>query len=514
MRALFCCGVAAAAMRMPLRHPQMAILTTADLPSHAQSPQGFDAFPFAYHEELTLQIESLTNMGDGVARVELDADSRWVVFVPYVLPGELVRARVYRNDRGHSRADLLKVLKPSAARVKPACSLFGVCGGCQYQHLEYSEQLSWKRQQVSDFLTRIGGLDPTLVNGVLQPTQGSPKQLHYRSKITPHWSVPKAVYDDDNDDFHAIGFLATTNRSKMVDVSACALATDKINAALPAARERLRESLKRGAKRREARTGTLLLRDVKEGIVTEEDAEVTEVVNGLTMRFRAGEFFQTNPFLLPSLVEYVVSEARGSGGASSDDDSHGDASGDDSNDGGGDVTHLIDTYSGCGLFALSAAQHFNECIGIEVSPRQVELATRNAEANEMTNVKFTAGSAECIFDSVAFDGKHAAVVVDPPRRGCDAPFLSQLIKYAPKRIVYVSCSPDTQARDLKTLVASGYSLSKLTPFDLFPHTRHVEAVATLEWLGEGEPSPVLPADVAKAAKAAGSKAKGRKRRRR
>ena len=280
MRALFCCGVAAAAMRVPLRHPQMAILTTADLPSHAQSPQGFDAFPFAYHEELTLQIESLTNMGDGVARVELDADSRWVVFVPYVLPGELVRARVYRNDRGHSRADLLEVLKPSAARVKPACSLFGVCGGCQYQHLEYSEQLSWKRQQVSDFLTRIGGLDPTLVDGVLQPTQGSPKQLHYRSKITPHWSVPKAVYDDDNDDYHAIGFLATTNRSKMVDVSACALATDKINAALPAARERLRESLKRGAKRREARTGTLLLRDVKEGIVTEEDAEVTEVVNG------------------------------------------------------------------------------------------------------------------------------------------------------------------------------------------------------------------------------------------
>ena len=116
---------AAAAMRVPLRHPQMAILTTADLPSHAQSPQGFDAFPFAYHEELTLQIESLTNMGDGVARVELDADSRWVVFVPYVLPGELVRARVYRNDRGHSRADLLEVLKPSAARVKPACVFSG-----------------------------------------------------------------------------------------------------------------------------------------------------------------------------------------------------------------------------------------------------------------------------------------------------------------------------------------------------------------------------------------------------
>ena len=152
-------------------------------------------------------------------------------------------ARVCTATTAATRAPiLLEVLKPSVTRVKPACSLFGVCGGCQYQHLEYSEQLSWKRQQVSDFLTRIGGLDPTLVNGVLQPTQGSPKQLNYRSKITPHWSVPKAVYDDDNDDYHAIGFLATTNRSKMVDVSACALATDKINAALPAARERLRRA--------------------------------------------------------------------------------------------------------------------------------------------------------------------------------------------------------------------------------------------------------------------------------
>ena len=142
--------------------------------------------------------------------------------------------------------------------------------------------------------------------------------------------------------------------------------------------------------------------------------------------------------------------------------------------------------------------HFDRVVGIEVEARQAERATLNAADNGIANAAFHAGSASAIFDKAPFGGEGCAVIVDPPRKGCDQAFLAQLLAFAPRRIVYVSCSPDTQARDLKTLTAAGYALCRLTPFDLFPHTRHVEAVATLEWPDDDtapSPSPITPKPV-------------------
>jgi 23S rRNA (uracil1939-C5)-methyltransferase/tRNA (uracil-5-)-methyltransferase len=400
------------------------------------APARFNATPFPYHHELTLEIETLTNLGSGLARVD-----GWVVMVPFALPGESVRARVFRNHANYSEADLVEVLRPSPARRAPRCPLFGECGGCQYQHLEYSEQLVWKARQVREVFAKLGGLPAADV----RPPRPSPREFHYRSKLTPHYEPIR------KDGSFPIGFLRH-GRRQIIDVPQCPIATEAVNAALPATRAALAAragSLRRG--------GTVLLRETAEGVVTDPRNLVSAVVCGTHFRFLAGDFFQNNPFILPELVEYVLAEAAGGG-----------------------AQHLLDVYCGAGVFALCGRQKFTRCLGVEVNADAVLRAIHNASANEATNCEFRTGAAETIFAGITFPPGETAVLLDPPRAGCGEPFLRQLIAYAPARVVYVSCDPATQARDLKILTASGYKLLHAQPFDLFPQTRHIENVATLE----------------------------------
>ena len=170
-------------------------------------PRKFVAEPFAYHQELELTIENLSNQGHGVGRVD-----NWVVFVPYTLPGEKVRARIYRNEKNCSHADLVEVLEPSPKRVQPLCPVYGYCGGCQYQHLEYSAQLEWKTAQVADLLRLQAGLQLPVL-----PAIASPQIYGYRSKITPHFHKPKDAKVGN------IGFLRVGSRSEVCDVKQCPL---------------------------------------------------------------------------------------------------------------------------------------------------------------------------------------------------------------------------------------------------------------------------------------------------
>jgi 23S rRNA (uracil1939-C5)-methyltransferase/tRNA (uracil-5-)-methyltransferase len=181
-------------------------------------------------------------------------------------------------------------------------------------------------------------------------------------------------------------------------------------------------------------------------------------VGDTLFQFKAGEFFQNNPHILPSLVDYVLAEARERS----------------------DVQYLLDAYCGVGLFALSARKSFDQILGIEISDQSVTWARKNAELNQAENCKFLLGSAEEIFNGVEFAAERTAVIIDPPRKGCDIPFLEQLVSYGPKKLVYVSCDPATQARDAQYLIEHGYILKKIQPFDLFPHTRHCESVATFD----------------------------------
>jgi len=405
------------------------------VPDH-KPPRNFVPEPFSYHEEIELQIEDLTNLGQGVGRVD-----GWVVFVPFALPGERVRVRVWRNKKTYSEGDLIDVLEPSPQRVGPRCPLFGICGGCQYQHYAYDAQLDWKRRQIGDLLRKMAGLEFP-VNRCLGD---SSHPYGYRSKITPHFRRPPHAPGTP------IGFQKSASRA-IVDVPHCPIASDAINEALPGQRQRLRETpglFKKG--------GTLLLRDSLEGVVTDMKAAAWESVGSARFKFVAGEFFQNNPHVLPSMVEYALRQAQLPG-----------------------VRYLVDAYCGVGVFGICASDQFEAIAGIEVSERAVELARENVLENGAVNVEIQLGSAEEIFAGLSFPADATTVLMDPPRKGCGTGFLEQLRAFNPRGIVYVSCGPDTQARDLKTLLEGPYVLKDVQPVDLFPQTRHIENIVTLE----------------------------------
>ena len=427
----------------------------------------FNDQPFPYHHELELEVSTLTNLGVGLGRVPLpssqpsalssqltQSQSGWVIMVPFTLPGEKVRVRVYRNHKNYSEADLVAVLTPSPHRIAPKCPLFGRCGGCQYQHLTYGEQLAWKRQQVEELLKFMAGIE-----FAVNPVIGSPREFGYRSKITPHFSAQPRRKEGASDkeqvagSEYPIGFLKQGSRFEIVDVPECPIATPEINAKLPEIRERTRQRLAAGEYKRDA---TLLLRHAQEGVITDYDAVIHEQVGALKLHFLARDFFQNNPFILEKFTGYVREQAAGSG-----------------------AKFLVDAYCGSGLFALSCAPAFERVMGIELSATSVKFATENAAANGIANAAFRAGDASQIFAGLDFPAAAAAVVIDPPRKGCDESFLAQLFAFGPRAVVYVSCDPATQMRDLNGFLAAGYQLTAVQPFDLFPQTRHLECVITL-----------------------------------
>lgn len=450
-------------------------------------------YPFPYHHEIELEITTLTNLGSGLGRVLVEAPENttddsaavearpsgagWVVMVPFTLPGERVRARVYRNHKNFSEADLIAVLTPSPHRVEPGCPLFGRCGGCQYQHLAYSEQLAWKQRQVAELLKHMAG-----VTFAVSPVIASPREYGYRSKITPHFaaprfersvtsvnesletSVPGAVSSitvptpspADAERVPAasfpIGFLRQGTRFDIIDVPRCPIATDAINVRLAEVRTEVqakRATYSRGA--------TLLLRDASGVVTTDYDAIVTETVGSLKLRFLARDFFQNNPYILEAFTGYVRAQAAASG-----------------------ARFLVDAYCGSGLFALSAAPAFERVVGVEISESSVRFARENAAANWIENATFQAGDAAAIFAGLNFPSADSVVVIDPPRKGCEQSFLTQLFAFGPRAVVYVSCDPATQMRDLSLFLAAGYKLTAAQPFDLFPQTRHLECVLTLQ----------------------------------
>ncbi len=397
---------------------------------------GFKPGPFEYHEEIEVEISSLTNMGQGIART----DKNWVVLVPFCVPGEKVIARIYRNQKNYSEADLLRVISPSPHRVNPECNIFGSCGGCQYQHIKYPEQLRWKKKQVEELLLHMAGITCE-VDEVTQ----SPQKYSYRTKLTPHFNKPKDGV------MGPIGFQQPGRRS-LVDVETCPIAHQIINDNLKDIRKKVKENAsdyKRGS--------TLLIRVDSNGqIHTEPDSIAVEKVGSMEFHFPAGSFFQNNASILEDFTNHVKSEAKYAG-----------------------QRHLVDAYCGAGLFSLTSASEFESVIGIEVSVHSIKWAKFNANINQISNASFLAGKVEDLFKDVDVTGDETTVVIDPPRKGCSEDFLDQLFEFSPDTVIYVSCNPATQMRDLKLFLKSGYKLKRVMPFDLFPQTKHLECVMTL-----------------------------------
>ena len=190
---------------------------------------------------------------------------------------------------------------------------------------------------------------------------------------------------------------------------------------------------------------------------TESKSIAKEKVGDLFFDFPAGSFFQNNPFILKEFTEHVKYEAKCV-----------------------NSKYLVDAYCGAGLFALTSASNFDEVTGIEISEESINWANKNRSINNLKNVIFHSGRIENIFSGVRYNGNETSVIIDPPRKGCSEEFLSQLFEFSPNKVVYVSCNPATQMRDLKLFINNEYRLVRIQPFDLFPQTRHLECVMTLE----------------------------------
>lgn len=366
--------------------------------------------------QLSVVIEDIAFGGEGVARAD-----DFVVFVPFVLPGESVEVEIREVRKTFARAKLLRVLKPAPERVTPQCRYFTDCGGCQYQHIDYPAQLRLKHKQITDVFQRIGGFS----GSIIEPVIPCPQPYGYRNRIMirSQWDKVKQGLN--------IGFIRHDNRL-VVDVDECRIAEPALNEQIR--RVRAAPPPKGGIK--------VVLRIAPEGWDVPRDS-----------------FFQNNLFLLPKLVETVRERIR---------------------DGG--ARQLVDAYCGVGFFCVEVADLVETFVGVEIDPPAVQAARRNAANRNRRNGEFFAADfAEFLLElSKRFSPETTTVIIDPPRVGCASASLELLRQTRPVQIIYVSCHPATLARDLNVLCADGvYELVRVVPLDMFPQTQHIECVADL-----------------------------------
>jgi tRNA/tmRNA/rRNA uracil-C5-methylase (TrmA/RlmC/RlmD family) len=367
-------------------------------------------------DQITLTIHDLAFGGDGVGRLD-----ELVVFVPFVVTGETVEVEITEVKKNFARAKLLRVVNASPARVAPACRYFTKCGGCQYQHLAYAEQLRVKHKQISDLFERVGKISPEKV----APVIGCPQPYGYRNRIMirSQWNGRAKKLE--------IGFVGTDNRF-VEDIEECKIAEPALNGQIQHVRA---NPPPRGGLK-------FVLRVQPEDWVVPKDS-----------------FFQNNFFLLPKLVESVRAMLQAGG-----------------------ARHLIDLYCGVGFFGIEEAGAVESFVGVEYDALAIKAARENAAARGITNGEFVAAKAEEALPELLhkFPANQTAVLLDPPRKGCWPALLELLRQHPPAQLIYVSCHPATMARDLNILCGDGvFELAQVQPLDMFPQTQHVECVADL-----------------------------------
>ncbi len=396
-------------------------------------------------EEIDVGIDSVAYGGEGVAR-----HAGYVVFVPDVIPGEKVRVRITAAKRSYGKGVPVEITEPSPDRTQPRCEVYGLCGGCQYQHVTYQRSLEIKEQQVREVVGRIAGIP---IEEICAPIRPAPEPWNYRNVVS--LKVRKS------DGGWEAGYVARDNLT-LVPITGCPIAKDPINesiASLGAGLEgfehpdRIGEvTLKHGGGR------TLLYPWYRKPYRFKSAERLTYSHGGLTFSYGMKSFFQVNHSMIPGLLE-VVGEALAP--------AHGQA--------------LLDLYAGAGLFSIAQARNFDRVVGIEVAGEAVGCFRENIRANGLKNVSVVRGAVEKVL-KIAYrklGRREVSVLVDPPREGMRPEIIRFLIASRIRRIVYVSCDPATLARDLKMLISS-YSIKKITPLDMFPQTRHLETVAVLD----------------------------------
>ena len=466
-------------------------------------------------------IQAVAAEGKALVRVD-----EMVVFVPFVIPGDVVDLQVTKKKHSYAEAEVVRMVKPSSDRIAPFCPHFGVCGGCKWQMLPYELQLQAKQQQVMDALTRIGKIDLPPCSPIL----GSKRTQEYRNKLefgfcNKRWLTKEQIRSGEQfERQESVGYHANGTFDKILPIEECHL-MDPVNDRLRLAIRdyayehglsffdaREHTGLLRGMMIRLSNTGGLMLliqfciftpeeqqqAEALLAFIAERFPEVTSLlyVNNQKfndtfgdlpvtvfkgedhvflqmedLRFKVGpkSFYQTNTEQAYELYkvarEFAFTDLPQS-------HCQGEAS---------DLPLVYDLYTGTGTIANFVARCAREVIGIEYVPEAIEDAKVNSQLNGISNTKFFAGDMKDLLteEFIAEHGRPDIIITDPPRAGMHGDVVNVILKAAPRRIVYVSCNPATQARDL-ALLDTAYKVTRIQPVDMFPHTQHVENVVLLE----------------------------------
>jgi 23S rRNA (uracil1939-C5)-methyltransferase len=412
---------------------------------------------------MEVTIERILPGGFGLAHAEGKT-----IMVALAAPGDRLRVRIDREKGSVSFASIIEIIEPSRQRIEPPCPYFGRCGGCDFQQMSYQAQLDAKVEIIKDCLHRIAKLENT---PEVQITP-APNEWHYRARA--QWQ-----YDSTR---KRLGYFESASR-RVCDVAECAVLVPELQRTLEDLRDKMARNLlsddaqyfraligddgasvasvasgfsratpRIQARGQVARIGTPPIDSAND----DEIAEITRTIEGEHYRLAAESFFQSNVDLLPQLLDSAIGEARGDA--------------------------ALELYSGIGLFTVPLARRFNNVTAVEYDADAAGFAKQNLDHAGLNNTEIARSD---VGNWLAWNSQNAKfhsldfLLLDPPRTGAESRVISHIVKLRPTRVCYVSCDPATLARDLRKLIAGGYSLDSLTAFDMFPQTHHVETVANL-----------------------------------
>jgi len=465
---------------------------------------------------IQLKVDRYAFEGKGIGKVDLDNPSgksepdSFIVFVNGAYPGDLVSAKIKKLKKSYAEAVVEEVISPSEQRVQPRCKYFGTCGGCKQQDMDYTQQIIYKQEQVEDIFKHDGGLSDFKIENILP----SENIFYYRNKMEFSFSDLQwlTVLDDESVSKKGffLGLHVPNNFEKILDIEECFLQSELSSHILNFSREffKKRHASIYNTKTHSGYLRNLIIRqaqktkDIMLNLVTLEEnellmkefasavankfPEITTIINNISkkkasiavgdyeivyhgsgfihdkignykFRISANSFFQTNTIQAEKLYSTALEFA--------------DLKGDEI---------IYDLYSGAGTIAIYVSEFAKEVYGFESVESSIYDAKENLEINKIENVTFV--QADLYKSFLAFTNvipKPDVIILDPPRGGMHSVTVKDVLQLSPEKIVYVSCNPSTQVRDIKMLVEGGYKLIKIRPVDMFPHTYHIENVALL-----------------------------------
>jgi 23S rRNA (uracil1939-C5)-methyltransferase len=444
---------------------------------------------FTRNSKHIITINSINSRGEGVGRI-----NDWVIFVPYGVPGDQVEIIIEITKRNYSTGRIIDIIKPSSYRVEPPCEYFGSCGGCSFQHIEYNYQLYLKENLLKENLKKIGNIQNELVREIIP----SDNIWNYRNKVqlvikNQKGNVTPGFFRRDSHD--------------LVHINYCPIQHDLSNKFI----EKIMPLLSKWTVYNEHRGSGLLryimcktsfynkellctivcnekkipekenfLENLKDftglagvvqnfnpslsnSVIGEENLllwgrnYIIEEIKDIKFMISSSSFFQVNTGQVEKMYD-IISRLISSL----------------------NIKQAIDAYCGIGTFSLFLSRKAGYVFGIEENKEAVNIAKKNMELNNITNIQFLAGQVEDLLYNLGYDKKIDLIILDPPRKGCEGDILKTIRKLEIEHIVYISCNPATLARDLVILRDLEYEIKLIQPVDMFPHTPHIESICYLQ----------------------------------